>query len=619
MNPSTTPTVNPNAAFMTGTDQAAINATFAPISVSSVQSPTPPITVPPQPPVNTGAAANASVPIPSIESITGASTTPTDTDIQQSSLLSKIADLTNSPSLSTLQATNETAAGIPAINKTIGSLSAQLQGYSDQSSKLALDASAGGTIQNLVQNKAQGTNDTGGGLAPIQADQLRANQIQQATIAGQSLTTKAALYAAQNDYSNAKSAADQAAQVTFDATTQAINHQQALLAAIKPQLDKEQAARAATLSAELADRATQVANQREDFKTGQSLAIAAMQNNPNDPAALFAAQEALKLDPKSPTYLQDVANLVGKYQDNQTKESLALKLQQAQINEANANTAKTYNDIKLTGDGNNGTTPGTTGSPTIDVTSEGYSTTPIAGGLTQASIDQKALSYITSGTLPPQGRTGAAGAQNAAISNRMAEMAPGGNLAGNKAQLKSYSDSLNTQQKYLDSTQRAFNTANQNLTTLTGFMTKAGINTDSSIPLLNSIQNGIKAGVLDPGSIGGYNAAIAGLRAEYAQVLSRGGEVTEGQRSQANSLIPDNLTPSQLQQVADRLNAEGTNAVNEAQGQVTKIQGQINDIISPKAASTTVQSNGSTYNVGVVYNDGTANWTVDANGKWTKQ
>ena len=34
---------------------------------------------------------------------------------------------------------------------------------------------------------------------------------------------------------------------------------------------------------------------------------------------------------------------------------------------------------------------------------------------------------------------------------------------------------------------------------------------------------------------------------------------------------------------------------------------------------TTVQSNGQTYTVGQVYNDGTSNWTVNASGTWTKQ
>ena len=35
--------------------------------------------------------------------------------------------------------------------------------------------------------------------------------------------------------------------------------------------------------------------------------------------------------------------------------------------------------------------------------------------------------------------------------------------------------------------------------------------------------------------------------------------------------------------------------------------------------TTTVKSNGQDYIVGQVYNDGTSNWTVDAQGKWTKQ
>lgn len=35
--------------------------------------------------------------------------------------------------------------------------------------------------------------------------------------------------------------------------------------------------------------------------------------------------------------------------------------------------------------------------------------------------------------------------------------------------------------------------------------------------------------------------------------------------------------------------------------------------------SQTVTSNGQSYTVGQVYNDGTANWTIDANGKWTKK
>lgn len=157
--------------------------------------------------------------------------------------------------------------------------------------------------------------------------------------------------------------------------------------------------------------------------------------------------------------------------------------------------------------------------------------------------------------------------------------------------LKADAASLQQQQIYADSTQRAFNTANQNLSALTQFMQQAGVNSTSNIPLINSLSNSAQAQT-NPGVISGYRAALAGLRAEYAQVLSRGGEVTEGQRAQANSLIPDNLTPSQLQQVADRLNVEGKNAVNEANQQINVIKGRM----GKPTTSSTSSTGGSTYN-----------------------
>lgn len=152
---------------------------------------------------------------------------------------------------------------------------------------------------------------------------------------------------------------------------------------------------------------------------------------------------------------------------------------------------------------------------------------------------------------------------------------PGYNFVTQKASITSDTASLKTQQAYADSTSRAFNTANANLSQLVSYMTQAGINTGSTVPIINELTNKAKAGLLDPGAVAAYQAALAGLRAEYAQVLSRGGEVTEGQRAQAASLIPDNLTPQQLQQVTDRLKIEGNNAITEANAKVKEIQGRI--------------------------------------------
>src|SRR5260221_2109105 len=131
----------------------------------------------------------------------------------------------------------------------------------------------------------------------------------------------------------------------------------------------------------------------------------------------------------------------------------------------------------------------------------------------------------------------------------MAEIAPGGNLAGNKTQLKSYSESLAAQQKNLDTTQRAFNTANDTLDSLQSFMTKNNIN-PSQFPDYNSFSNFLKAKGIDPGAVGGYNAQISTLRAEYSNVLAKGGVRSDETDNAAAKLIPDGLSPAERAQVA---------------------------------------------------------------------
>lgn len=168
-----------------------------------------------------------------------------------------------------------------------------------------------------------------------------------------------------------------------------------------------------------------------------------------------------------------------------------------------------------------------------------------------------------------------------------------GNQYSSAASIRADADSLKTQQTYADSTQRAFNTANQNLQALIPFMQKAGVNSASTIPLINSIQKSVNAHLLDAGTIAAFQAALAGLRAEYAQVLSRGGEVTDSQRTSAATLIPDNLTPAQLQQVATRLNVEGTNAVQEANAQVQTIKDRMNGKTSTSTSGGSGSAGGS--------------------------
>lgn len=597
-----------------------------PISVAGLATSATPLNIPAQPSVDNGSSTNVSIPTP--QSIVASDMVPTDADNTQSTLLNKIAALTgNQTSLSTNEINQENAAGVPALAQSVTDLNAQLQGLNDQSSKLQLDASANGTIDNNAQNSALGRGVTTGGLQPITTAALRNNQIQQAGIAAQSLTTKSALYAAQGQYSLAKDAADKAAQVAFDSSQQEINHQQALLAAIQPTLDKEQSARAATLSAQLADRQTQINNQRDDFKTGQALAVTAMQNNPNDPAAQYAAQQALKLDPTDPQYLQKVSALVGQYQDNQTKAALDNKLEQAQIANTQENTANTANNIKLSGGGGNDTSQlvGTTGQSAIDVTSEGYSTTPVsgAGGLSQAAIDQAALQYALTGKMPSigLGSTGAAGAKKTAILNRAAELNSGGNIAANAAQVKSLSSALSTQQGYLSTQTRALDTAENGFQqVVSAFGDKVNL---SSFPSLNAALNA-SAKQLNPGEVSAFKAGLQEVSNEYATVFSKNGTQTDAVRGKAADIVNGNLSIDQLNQVLTELQAQGKTAIDASQSQVTSLQNQLNNIISPSTSSSStngqIQVNGQSYSVGQIYQDASgAKWTVDANGKWTKQ
>lgn len=134
--------------------------------------------------------------------------------------------------------------------------------------------------------------------------------------------------------------------------------------------------------------------------------------------------------------------------------------------------------------------------------------------------------------------------------------------------------SLVSQQAYLDTTTRSYQTATSNLGTLQTFMQQNNLN-QASVPIINQIANKFKGQTNEAGVVDAFKSSIAGLRAEYAQVLSRGGQVTDSERNAANTLIPDDLNPSQLATVTKQLSLEGQNAINEAQAQVNKIKNRL--------------------------------------------
>lgn len=301
----------------------------------------------------TNTATNANNSIPTAASIINQGTEQTPAETQNTSLLGKLAGLIGGQSsLATDQAQQENQAGIPGLTKTVNDLNSQIQGLADQSTALSNAAAQGGTIQNNEQNNAQGRGITAAGLAPQNSADLRNNQIQQATIAQQSLTLKSAYFAANNNLTQAKAAADQAAQIAFDGATQQINYQKALIAANAPQMTKEEKAQADTITAQLADRQNQIDQQKTDYTTGIGLINNAMKFNGQNPQAQLAIQQAQKLDPHDPQYLAKVGQLLTQFQqDPVATQQALLNLQATRADIAYKNSETNKNRLASTAAG----------------------------------------------------------------------------------------------------------------------------------------------------------------------------------------------------------------------------------------------------------------------------
>ncbi len=291
----------------------------------------------------TNANASISAPIPTADNIidNGAATTPAEA--KNTSLLNRVASLIGMGS-SQEKLTNdaETAAGVPGLQKIYDDFNTQLEGLNNQATDLQNQTWEGGSLQNQYIEGAK-TSDVFGAHSNY-IDSLRQNQIQQSAIASQALTVKSALFGAQGKLSLAKDAADKAATAQYAEQQRQIDYTKSLIDANTPQMNKEEKAQAALVTAQLADRQTKIDNAKEDKKTILAMATAALTNNPNDPAAQYAAQQALAESNQQQPDLQKALALVGKYQTDPiaTQQAIAnLAKTRADIANTNANTDKT--------------------------------------------------------------------------------------------------------------------------------------------------------------------------------------------------------------------------------------------------------------------------------------
>lgn len=250
---------------------------------------------------------------------------------------------------------------------------------------------------------------------------------------------------------------------------------------------------------------------------------------------------------------------------------------------------------------------GTTGSPTMNPNTPGYTTKPVVAGMTQSAIDQDALASILGLPTPvPLGLsgTGPMAQIRKAIANRAGEMNAGGNIAANKAQLTALSSSLKTQTELLNSTQQALTKAEQGGKLLiSSFQGKVNSNT---IPIANVIGNAVLYN-LSPADIASYKAALAEISTDYSMVFSRGGQRSVETDQKAQDIIDGKISVNDLNQVLQTLNAQGQTVISSSQGQVRTISQQINGIIGGGTAASFTPGQLVNYN-GTIY-------TVSPDGK----
>lgn len=519
-------------------------------------------------------------PVPDLASITNQGTAPGEAQNSYDAIGSQIASLTGalggqSADYSSLQNTYNT----PQLTSTANDITANIAQIQSQRD----------TVQQQLKN--QYGNDASKGYLSLEQQSIDSE------LSAKQSAYSASLAAINGKLSTAQTFIEQAIKNKYEPITAQINALKSQADLVKGTLDREQTKQLAVMQAQLADRANTInANKAISSTMLEKIAVASANSANPAPAYIVSQAQSAALSDNPASALAIIAPYLN--------DPLQAKMQIADINAKNASAtasiasagasrasaADSYAKAnlsntqasQLSNTTSTGSAIGTTGQTAINATSPGYTSQIVAGGLTQASIDQTAISNIAAAkTINLTSRSSPA---MRAIANRMGELAPGGNIQGNKAALTANSAALKQQTEYLNTTTRAFNTANDTLTALQSYMQTNNIN-PNQFPDYNSFVGYLKSKGLDPGSQGGYNAQITTLRSEYSQVLAKGGVRSVETDNEAKNLIPGNLAPADLAKVATQIKIDGQNVTNDAQKQVSTIQDKINNMISTGANS----------------------------------
>lgn len=270
-----------------------------------------------------------------------------------------------------------------------------------------------------IQQESVGQGVSIGGAAPIEAARRRENAIDV-------LTTNSLLSSVQSSITKATEYADRAVAAKYDPIKERLAVLEKNLETIiaSPNYTKEEKQTAADELARKNEQERKVAQEQANYENALAMANAAVSFYSDNPEANIAAQRALKLDPKSPTYNADIYNLLAKYQKDPTAALISLadlEYKKAQTEEAKQRIIKAKEEIKLLQSGGEGaqlyaglTTPTATAvrakvakfstEPIVENFStiqEGYLFTQSLSDTTKNPADDQALIYSLAKALDP--------------------------------------------------------------------------------------------------------------------------------------------------------------------------------------------------------------------------
>lgn len=148
------------------------------------------------------------------------------------------------------------------------------------------------------------------------------------------------------------------------------------------------------------------------------------------------------------------------------------------------------------------------------------------------------------------------------------------NPVGNKADITANTATLTDLSKSRADTSRAITTADANFPLLLNVMQKAGVN-DFDSPIGNRIEQAFNNGLIGSGDMAAFNALKTSLQTEYAQIISRGGTVTNQTRTEAENIVNGNISYNAMKTLYSTLQAEAKNVIAGYDTEITRVKGQL--------------------------------------------